>query len=98
MTRLSFITRAKSLGLSLEDIKDILLLQEGKSPVCQAIHDRLTAKVKQIDEQILQLQTLREDLLPLVERCQANLNRPTPANECVVLEEMPHEAKNSPVG
>ncbi|MEA5539560.1 heavy metal-responsive transcriptional regulator [Limnoraphis robusta Tam1] len=83
--RLLFIHRAKSLGLTLEEIKDILALKDGKKLTCQALHQRLINKIKQIEQQMIQLQMLHEELLPLVEQCEVNLNHPDPTHECIVL-------------
>lgn len=98
MSRLRFITRVKALGLTLAEIKDILLLQDRQALTCVTMHCRLTAKVQQIEESIQQLRALRDELLPLVERCQAALNQPAPRTECVVVEEISHEAENSAMG
>jgi MerR family transcriptional regulator, Zn(II)-responsive regulator of zntA len=88
MERLVFISRAKALGLSLEEIKDILTLKEGRSLTCQAMHSRLLKKVQEIEEKMEQLQKLRDELLPLVDRCSQKLSHPDPTHECVVLEEV----------
>ncbi|WP_066424093.1 heavy metal-responsive transcriptional regulator [Anabaena sp. 4-3] len=86
VNRLAFISRAKALGLSLEDIKKILVLKDGRSLTCKAMYDRLNQKLQEIDEQIQQLQKLRDELVPLVERCGEKLTHPDPSYECVVLE------------
>jgi len=80
--RLRFITRTKALGLSLDEIKEILALKEGQSLTCQAVQDRLAAKLEQIEGQIQQLQALQAELQPLLQRCQAA----NPTNVCVVLD------------
>lgn len=80
--RLRFIHRAKALGLTLDEIKEILALKEGQLLTCQVVQDRLAAKLNQIEYQIQQLQTLRAELQPLLEQCQAA----NPTNFCVVLD------------
>ncbi|EKV03261.1 putative transcriptional regulator [Leptolyngbya sp. PCC 7375] len=81
--RLRFITRTKALGLTLDEIREILTLKEGKSLTCQAVQERLAAKLAQIEGQIQQLQALQCELKPLLERCQiAN-----PNHTCVVLDQ-----------
>ena len=80
--RLTFITRAKSLGLTLDEIKEILELKEGRLLTCRAVYDRLNHKVQDIKENIQELQALHDELLPLVEQCQMNLEQ----SECVVLD------------
>jgi DNA-binding transcriptional MerR regulator len=74
LERLVFITRAKSLGLSLDEISKILALKSDNSgSCCQLVRDRLHEKVAQIEKTIRQLQTLRAELLPLVEQCDRGL-------------------------
>ncbi|MBF2077899.1 MAG: MerR family DNA-binding protein [Synechococcales cyanobacterium T60_A2020_003] len=80
--RLVFITRTKALGLTLDEIKDILMLRDGRSLTCGAVYERLASKLAQIEQQIQQLQTLQQELQPLLEQCQiAN-----PQNPCIALE------------
>lgn len=85
--RLGFIVRAKSLGLSLEEIKEILALKDGQLLTCSEVQNRLLNKLEAIEENIRQLQALRQDLLPLVARCGHNLDPNNPEKQCVVLEE-----------
>lgn len=87
LERLAFIVRAKSLGLSLEEIKEILALKDGQLLTCSEVQNRLLNKLKAIEENIRQLKALREELLPLVARCDRNLDLNHPEKQCVVLEE-----------
>ncbi|MEH2371692.1 heavy metal-responsive transcriptional regulator [Nostoc sp.] len=62
LTRLAFIKRAQNLGLSLEEIGNILqVYDQGQAP-CGEIKDKLEDKVLQIDQQIDQLLTLRSEI------------------------------------
>ncbi len=70
--RLAFICHTKAMGLSLDDIREILAAKDGKSPTCQTVHDCLLKKAKAIEETIQQLQILREELLPLINHCHHN--------------------------
>lgn len=92
INRLSFITRAKALGLSLGAIKEILMLRDGQLSTCQVVHDHLVNQVKQLEENIRQMQAFRDELLTLVHHCRTNLDCPDPLTECVVLERLPHES------
>ncbi len=70
LERLTFIARAKALGLTLEEIGEILTLKDKAGMgCCYVVHDRLKAKVDQIQQTIQQLQALRDDLLPLIAQC-----------------------------
>ena len=82
--RLSLICRAKTLGLTLDEIKDILLLQDGQSLTCQEIRERLQAKVAQIEAKIAQLQALKAELIPLIHRCDTTLQQDRPDADCQI--------------
>jgi DNA-binding transcriptional MerR regulator len=84
LERLSFITQAKALGLSLDEIKELLMLQDGQQLSCQEVYDRLLKKVLHIDDTIAKLQTLKAQLTPLLDRCQRSLAQPQTGQQCVV--------------
>ncbi|MEH1924918.1 heavy metal-responsive transcriptional regulator [Nostoc sp.] len=66
LTRLAFIKRAQNLGLSLEEIGNILqVYDQGQTP-CGEIKEKLEEKVLQIDCQIDQLLTLRSEIKGLL--------------------------------
>lgn len=66
LTRLAFIKRAQNLGLSLEEIGNILqVYDQGQTP-CGEIKEKLEEKVLQIDQQIDQLLTLRSEIKGLL--------------------------------
>jgi DNA-binding transcriptional MerR regulator len=96
--RLSFITRAKALGLTLEEIKDLLTLQSGENLYCGEVYKRLLNKMQQIEEQIAQLQALKAELLPLLERCRVNAEHNGKNSPCVVFEASNHESQASSMG
>ncbi|WP_017307267.1 heavy metal-responsive transcriptional regulator [Spirulina subsalsa] len=85
--RLAFIGRAKTLGLSLEEIKEILALKDGRSLTCQALYEHLTQKLRDIEAQMEQLQALHGELAKLAQRCQTNLQKLD--QQCVVLDQSP---------
>ena len=67
LTRLAFIKRAQSLGLSLEEIRDILQVYDQGQPPCGDIKEKLEEKLSQIDSQITQLLTLRAEIGELLD-------------------------------
>ncbi|PZD73632.1 Mercuric resistance operon regulatory protein [Acaryochloris thomasi RCC1774] len=84
--RLSLIERAKALGLTLDEIKEILQLQEGQGLTCGEVHQRLLKKLQQIETTIAQLQKLREELLPLVQRCETAISQQQIATDCGIFQ------------
>ncbi|OUL36231.1 heavy metal-responsive transcriptional regulator [Nostoc sp. T09] len=62
LARLAFIKRSQSLGLSLEEIGEILNVYDEGQPPCDEIQEKLEEKLMQIDSQIAQLLKLRSDI------------------------------------
>jgi MerR family copper efflux transcriptional regulator len=76
LTRLAFIKRAQHLGLSLEEIRDILQVYDHGEPPCSEIQGKLKDKILQIDNQIQQLLTLRSEIEQLLSGWQSSNNQP----------------------
>ncbi len=66
LMRLSFIKRAQTLGLSLQEICEILQVYDGGKPACDEIQQKLKDKIFEINRQIEQLLTLRGELRQLL--------------------------------
>ncbi len=66
LTRLAFIKRAQNLGLSLEEIGDILNVYDEGKPPCSQIKEKLGNKLLEIGSKIDELLTLRNELEELL--------------------------------
>ncbi|NJL84120.1 MAG: heavy metal-responsive transcriptional regulator [Chloroflexaceae bacterium] len=64
--RLAFIKRAQSLGLSLEEIKEILAIRDGGELPCDRVKERLQEKLVAIAAQIAALEMLKSELQTLL--------------------------------
>ncbi|MBI3302984.1 MAG: heavy metal-responsive transcriptional regulator [Deltaproteobacteria bacterium] len=64
--RLSFVRKAKSLGLTLNEIRQILALRDSGKLPCSSVQQMLQEHVERIDHQIAQLRALRADLTELL--------------------------------
>ncbi len=82
---LYFILQVKSLGLTLEEIRELLNLKKDRSLSCQAVYNQLKEKIGEIEAKINQLQRLKTELIPLLKQCEANLHNPNPEHQCQVL-------------
>ena len=60
--RLEFIKKAKQIGLSLEDIRDILTLHDTNQPPCVHVLALIDQKLAYLDALLGALQEFREDL------------------------------------
>ncbi|HEY9670225.1 MAG TPA: heavy metal-responsive transcriptional regulator [Waterburya sp.] len=66
LTRLSFIKRAQSLGLSLSEIKEFLDVHDQGDLPCDHIKVKLGDKLTAIEQQIQQLEVLKQELQGLL--------------------------------
>ncbi len=62
MERLEFIEKAKRLGFSLDDIRDILILSEQQEQPCVHVVALLDQKLKQVDDVPRDLKAFRKEL------------------------------------
>lgn len=62
LARLSFIKRAQSLGLTLLEIRELLLVHDQGNLPCEHIKTKLQDKVNDIEQQIQQLLILKLEL------------------------------------
>ncbi|WIM87348.1 MerR family transcriptional regulator [Candidatus Mycobacterium wuenschmannii] len=60
---LTFIRRARKLGLHLEDIRRIIVIRNGGASPCVAVRDMLDERIIEIDSAVEELLGLRESLI-----------------------------------
>lgn len=85
--RLRFIKKAKRLGLSLDEIRDILALHEHQQAPCVHVMALLDRKVADVDGIIEDLQSFRQDLISLREESAKQLeNLPEGSAICDIIE------------
>jgi DNA-binding transcriptional MerR regulator len=63
--RLTFIKTAQRLGLSLEEVAEILRLRERGEPPCGYVRDVLSQQLRSVDKRIAELRALRSELREL---------------------------------
>ena len=69
--RLEYIRRAKELGFTLAEIRELLELSFAAHAGCDHIRQRAEAKVADIEGKIRSLQQMKRSLGKIVERCRA---------------------------
>ena len=66
--RLRFIRNARSLGFSLNDLKEVLALRERGEAPCRYVAHLLREKAVEVEERIRRLRELQQELQHLVEQ------------------------------
>ncbi len=82
MFRLQFIQRAKALGFSLGEIKELMWLRADPDSTSGDFKERAQRKIEQIDEKIAELERFRKALAKLAATCPGNGS----AEECPILQ------------
>ncbi|SFQ72734.1 DNA-binding transcriptional regulator, MerR family [Amycolatopsis arida] len=85
--RVTFIRTAQRLGLTLDEIRQILLLQEDGQQPCDYVRQVLRREVARIDRRIAELTGLREQLTTLDRRPHSTAG--TGGCICRVIEDAP---------
>ena len=86
INKLKFLVRARNLGFSLEECKELIKLFGNSSRKSENVRDIAKNKLTKISKQIKELEDLKESLEWLVSKCPGN-SKP----ECPILDELARE-------
>ncbi len=81
--RLTFLRRARTLGFSIDDCRQLMALYQDRTRASQDVRAIASAHVAAIEEKIRELQSMRGTLQKLIHACHGD-ERP----DCPILEEM----------
>jgi len=79
--RLKFLGRARSLGFSIAECRNLLSLYSDKDRASRDVKDMALSRIGEIDRKIAELQTLRNSLSHLADTCHGD-DRP----DCPILD------------
>ncbi len=80
--RLRFIKKAKEVGFSLKEIKELLSLRLDATATCEDVRRRTEAKILDIEQKIQGLQKMKQALTDLTAACDGQGS----ASECPILQ------------
>jgi MerR family copper efflux transcriptional regulator len=83
MRTLAFIRRARSLGFSVEKVRDLLDLWRDRSRKSSAVKAMAARHIEALERKIEELQSMRKALAKLVRRCRGD-SRP----DCPLLDDL----------
>lgn len=67
--RLTLIAKAKNLGLSLKEIRQILVLRDSGRLPCDSVQQILSNHIRRINEQMTRLKAFKSDLHVMLAEC-----------------------------
>jgi MerR family copper efflux transcriptional regulator len=82
MYMLNFIKRARSLGFSVDEVRELLDLWRDRNRTSAAVKALATRHLDALDRKIAEIQSVRRTLADLIERCRGD-DRP----DCPILED-----------
>lgn len=82
VARLRFIRRAKELGFSLKEIKELLAFRVEPTTTCAEVRNKAAAKIADIEEKIKALGKIKNALVQLTAVCRGR----GPISDCPILE------------
>jgi Cu(I)-responsive transcriptional regulator len=68
-TRLGFIRRARDLGFSVDEVRQLLRLSDGRDRCCDEVDAIAKAHLADVERKIADLQALRVELNRLIRQC-----------------------------
>jgi MerR family copper efflux transcriptional regulator len=69
VARLRFIRRAKELGFTLEEIRELLALSADRERGVRGVKQRAQARLVEVENRIAQMQRMRRGLKRLIDAC-----------------------------
>lgn len=93
---LKFIRKAQELGFSLQEIRELLVLQEEREEACGHVRELLEQKLASVRRKIKELEKLETNLKSALRKCNRKLRESGEVHEecCPVLEELGRAARN----
>lgn len=89
VSHLRFIKKAKEVGFSLKEIKELLSLRLDTAATCEDVKNRAETKILEIEQKIQALQRMKQALTNLTAAC----NGDAPISECPILQTLEEREK-----
>jgi MerR family mercuric resistance operon transcriptional regulator len=88
--RLAFVKRAKALGFSLGEIRELLVIQDGHADACVEVRDLVQNKLAIVRDKKAEIERLETDLSSALRKCNQALKRRRSqiSETCPVLKQM----------
>lgn len=87
LNRLRFIKRSQRLGLSLQEIGELLQIYDSGQLPCHEVRHKFTQKIAAIERQIAELRVLKQELVTLMAVSPAESDRTDGDIICPIIEQ-----------
>ncbi len=92
--RVHFIKQAQDMGLSLEEIEQLLATRGGAGK-CREVRNLLRAKLAELDERMKRMRNFRHTLSRHLASCECELNEHGETASCPVIVELDHSSRTA---
>lgn len=90
MERLAFVKRAKDLGFSLREVRELLVFQDEHADACAEVRDLLRNKLAVVRDKKAELEKLEAHLSGALRKCNRALKQQSRHEACPVLGQIAH--------
>ena len=94
--RLSFVRRCRELGFTLEEIRDLLRLVDGRRVTCAQVEALTLAHAREIRRKIADLRKLKQALEEMAARCSGGRVPECPIIDALFSAQSPLSARRAP--
>src|SRR5713226_6383221 len=85
--QLRFIQRAQTIGFSLEEIRELILIQDGQVETCSHVRDLIQQKLATVQQKMNELAQIEGQLNEALRKCNRQLRKTAVQHDrCPVLE------------
>lgn len=91
LDRLTFIRRARSLGLSLDDVRELMTLTDDPARPCEAVDAIVGSHLREVERKLADLARLRGELRRMLTSCKSGR-----VSDCRIIEAL-LPGKDAPV-
>lgn len=83
LTALTFVRRARQLGFSMAQVRELLALSDSADKPCKEVDELVREQLEEVEQKIVDLSSLRNELRLLLRSCEANR-----IGECRIVESL----------
>jgi Cu(I)-responsive transcriptional regulator len=81
LQRLSFIRRARQLGISLDDVRELLALADDKEQSCEAVDAIASSHLRDVERKLADLNQMADELKRMIGQCHKGQ-----VGDCLIIE------------
>ncbi len=82
LQRLKFIKNAQTLGFTLQEARDLLMITNDPASDCSSVNQKALSKIEEVNQKLTLLNNIKKRLILLTEQCPADEQ---PLTECSII-------------